>query len=80
MEHKINHSWESSNNGQAPFIFVTRKPAANTEGMMLVVTVANHKDAYSMNSIVLQLDPAELEKFGMELIRIAAATRVDKYV
>lgn len=78
MEHKINHSWESSDAGQSPFVFVTRKPAVNVEGRTLNVTVARAKDAYSMNSVVLELTSVGLEHLGMELIRIAAAVRAEE--
>lgn len=75
MRHIIDHSWQSSNNGEAPFVKVRRKEAITTEGFKLHVTIASGLPEYSMNSVYLEMGTHELENLGMELIKIAAAAR-----
>jgi hypothetical protein len=79
MEHIIDHSWQSSNNGEAPFVKAERDSAATPDGFKLRVTISSVEmpKAYSMNSIILTMTTWDLEKFAMELIKIAAAARTN---
>jgi hypothetical protein len=77
MTHSTEHVWESDDEGKAPYLKVRVQPEANVEGFKLVLAISNVEkgSTYSMSMIHLNLDTWAMERFGMELIRIAAAAR-----